>query len=216
MASQYGQMFLEAAAKRQAQNEADAKARTFDVGKIIPALITSIATANPTPLILAGTGEAARASTGSSTDIASLATLAGQQFLPQQAAAPTQATDRTALMSQSRLADAPAALRGDMNPIESSFGNMGRNFGTMPVSNEQANVMKYIKDMIPSKTTYQGVEFTPTLAQQYGQLFNLGNNQAGNAKRLYDPKNPGKYAEFDMSDPNDLKQMKLYLEQGWR
>ena len=84
MASQYGQMFLEAARRTQEQNEANARSRTFDVGKVIPALITSIATANPTPLLLAGTGEATRAATGSSTDIAGLAQMTGQQYMPQQ------------------------------------------------------------------------------------------------------------------------------------
>jgi hypothetical protein len=84
----YGQNILNIAGQRKqiddAKAEADARARTVDLGRVIPALITSIATGNPTPLILAGTGEAARAATGSQTDIAGLSQMAGQQFMPTQ------------------------------------------------------------------------------------------------------------------------------------
>jgi hypothetical protein len=71
-------------AEEKKRAEEEARARTFDLGRVIPALITSIVTANPTPLILAGVGEGARAATGSQTDIAGLSQMAGQQFMPTQ------------------------------------------------------------------------------------------------------------------------------------
>jgi hypothetical protein len=80
----YGPQIIESAAREYQQNVEKAKKSTFDIGKIVPALITSIATANPTPLLLAGAGEGVRASTGSDMDIAGLAQQAGQQFMPQQ------------------------------------------------------------------------------------------------------------------------------------
>lgn len=72
----YGPLILQLAKEQQAKNEASARARTFNVGNIVPGIASAVLTGGATlPALLAGAGlgaagEGIRAATGSDVNIA--------------------------------------------------------------------------------------------------------------------------------------------------
>ena len=65
-----------------AKRAAAEKASKFDVGNTITGALMSLLTMNPTPLLLAAGGEAARSATSSDMDLANMALNLGSKYLP--------------------------------------------------------------------------------------------------------------------------------------
>ena len=122
-----GQKFIELARKQQEQNEANARARTFNPVKALGGLATSILTANPAPLAMSVVGEGVRSATGSEGDVSGLASDLG-----------------TALMGRQRMSNlanikAPKAPKGfyvaPKQNIDSVTGSVYNTYELKPIPN---------------------------------------------------------------------------------
>jgi len=130
--------FLQFAAQRQAQNEANARSRTFNIGKLLPALVAAPFTGGTSLISMglpAALGEGVRAATGSSEDLAGLATDTVTKFAPKK---PLNATDMTTSTNAGRVANVGNTL--------GNFGKFLQDSMYAPESTEQFDLRKRIAE----------------------------------------------------------------------
>lgn len=164
VANRYGEYLLDSIRKwedYQRQQSELGKKKQFDLGRILPGLISSSSSGNIAPAIISALGEGLRASKGSDDDLASVALKAFQEYAPTKSPRMDTFEPRSVDMS---LPESPKAMLGGREmpsilPEDTLFGKKMSLEGVGRKSSPMGNLGAMMQDFMVRPETLEEREF---------------------------------------------------------